>query len=169
MPLNVATLTAQLTQLDDPGKESKDIPSAAQAWAEAWWAYASQHTFISPAALLAKPTIVSAFALALTPGLAWAPLPAFFAALELAMRAGWSPTGLGNPLYLMPPPPAIVSITPAPAPFTPIGVAVATASIAVTKKEPVRAALAAAIHGWTITHTVSVTVPPAGAVVSPLS
>lgn len=169
MPLNPATLTAKLLELDNQGKESRDIASAAFSWAEAWWAYASESIYVNPlAAIPAKAVVVPAFAGLLIPGLTPAPLPTFFVQLEAAMRYGWSPAGLGNPLYLLPPVPAIVAIIPAPAPFVPLGVTVAAAGLVAPVKIPTRIALAAAIDGWTRTHTVSVTIPPAGAVVTPL-
>lgn len=162
MPLNPATLTAAVLDVDVPPPQT--VAAAAEAWFSAWWKYAKEMAYWNPALLLpvpaappapAMPSPVEAAARAaftpvLLPGLAPSPGPvAFFLALEAAMVAGWVagsavpgsllPTYLPIPLVPIPVPgalqiPLLASV--------PIGLASPT-------KEPPRLAIATAISTWT--------------------
>lgn len=160
MPLNPVTLTDALINLD---AGAQDVTSAALAWAEAWWEYASGMTYLNPGTLVASQALaVPAFMGAIVPGLVFGQPPVFFGALELAMRTGWA--ALGTPVSLLP---TYLSITPAPAPFAPTGLTVVSVGMAAPAKEPVRAMLATLIDTWTRTHLVVQSVPP-GVVTLPM-
>lgn len=163
MPLNPVVLTDQLIRLDVEGTAARDIPTAAAAWAEVWWSYASGMTYLNPLTLPAsKALAVPVFTGLMIPGLAFGPPPVFFGALEGAMRAGWA--ALGTPVSLLP---TFLSIIPAPAPFTPLGLTTVPVGIVAPVKVAVRTLLATLIDSWTRTHLVVQSVPP-GVVTLPM-
>lgn len=142
MPLDPSKLTDELVAIDESGPP-KDIPAAIEKWADAWAAYVKGATRITPAS--ATP-MRSAFKSAMAAAFIPAPVPITFPTfLEAAMRAGWAAA--------ITTPPG-VSITPAPAPFAPTALAAMVAGLASPDKKVGRAALAAVIHTWTITHIV---------------
>lgn len=131
---------------DQGGPNPKNKQQVAQAWFDAWWAYAQNMTYLTPGGG-GKSLVESSFKGILMGGLEPGPVPMpFFLALGGAMMAAWGT--LGTPATLLPP---ILSLIPQPAPFAPMGVAVVPVGIASKNKQAPRAMLAGLIHGWTIT------------------
>jgi hypothetical protein len=147
MPLLPNILQAELVKLDaQNGPNPKNTQETAQAWFNAWWAYAQNMTYLVPGGG-GRALVESTFKATLMGGLEPIPVPLpFFLALGGAMMAAWST--LGTPASLTPP---ILSLSPQPAPFAPIGVAVVPVGLASQEKQAPRAMLAGLIHTWTIT------------------
>lgn len=144
MPLLPNILEAELKKLDD--QKLDDMEKTAQAWFNAWWAYAQNMTYLMPGGG-GRALVEQSFKGILMGGLSPIPVPiTFFTMLGNAMMASWAT--LGTPATLMPP---ILSLIPQPAPFGPMGVGVVPVGLASKDKGPPKATLAALIHAWTIT------------------
>jgi hypothetical protein len=147
MPLLPNVLEAELMKLDaDDGPNPKNKQEVAQAWFNAWWAYAQNMTYLVPGGG-GRALVESSFKGILMGGLEPIPVPLpFFLALGSAMLASWA--SLGIPGILTPP---LLSLIPQAAPFGPIGVAIVPVGLASSDKKVPRAMLAGLIHTWTIT------------------
>lgn len=147
MPLNPATLAQKLIAIDDESTAPRDIPSTAQAWADAWWAFASGMTYFNPASLeVAKGLAVSAFLPIITPGLVFGPPGTFFLALDGAMSAAW--LAAGNMTTLTPP---VQVLAPVPGTLGGMVLPQVPTWLAAKDKRLPRTQLAAAIYGWSLT------------------
>lgn len=155
MPLLPSILEQGLIQLDSPsGPNPKNTRETAQAWFEAWWAYAQGMTYLIPGGG-GRPLVEESFKGILMAGLAPSPVPlTFLTSLGGAMAAAW--VTLGTPATLLP---GVISLVPQPVPFGPLGLAVVPVGLVSSQKGPPRAMLAGLIHGWTITAQA---VSPAG-------
>jgi len=147
MPLLPNVLEAELMNIDaEGGPNPKNNQEVAQAWFNAWWAYAQNMTYLTPGGG-GRVLVESSFKGILMGGLEPIPVPLpFFLALGGAMAASWA--SLGIPGILLPP---LLSLTPQSTPFAPMGVAIVPVGIASKEKKPPRAMLAGLIHAWTIT------------------
>jgi hypothetical protein len=144
MPLLPNVLEAQLKQLDT--KKLDTVEKTAQAWFDAWWAYAQNMTYLVPGGG-GRVLVEQSFKGILMGGLQPIPVPiTFFTMLGNAMLASWA--SLGTPATLIPP---ILSLIPQPAPFGPMGVGVVPVGLATKEQGPPKQMLATLIHTWTIT------------------
>lgn len=150
MPLNPATLATALIHMDD--SPSQTVAASAEAWFNAWWAYASEMTFWNPLTLEASRAAARlAFIPAILPAMVPNPVPGvFFLALETAMGLAW-PAASATPGTLLP--------AYAPLPIAPVFipgvltaslVALVPTNLASPIKEPPRVAIATAISSWTL-------------------
>jgi hypothetical protein len=149
MPLLPPVLIASLIGLDEPAPKTPF--DTADAWFRAWWQYAQQMTYWNPLTLpVTEQAARAVFVPIVLPAVVPNPVPGiFYAALEVALIAGWV-AGSAIPGSLLPaftPVPLIPP--PVPGVLTTALVATAAIGLASPSKIPVRTAMALAIDPWT--------------------
>lgn len=160
MPLLLPVLAEQLIKMDEPSSP-KTPEATAEAWTQAWWAYAKDMAFWAPGmGATIEAAAVPAFRTVLLPGCVPNPIPGtFYLAYELASIAGWvagsaipgSLLPAYSPVPLVPPPPG--TLVAALVLTVPIGLVSPT-------KHPVRIAMATAIDVWTHLIGAVLSAPP---------
>lgn len=145
MPLDPTKLTRLLVQLDDPPAQS--APEMAQRWADALVSYAGDMTYLIPGAgQIARPLLLGSLIPGFLPVSTW---PVLCGVIEVSLRAYWALTVT----------PATVVIPsgvygPSPVPLVGLLAPIPAVGIVASQDYPPRAAIAAAIHAWTLTNTV---------------
>jgi len=161
MPLDQATLQAQLLLLDEPSP-GQDVGTCANKWFDAFWSFYSGCSQLNPLTLPAaqqasRVIFVPLVAAGMTPN----PVPlTFFLALEGALRAVLAATL--TPAFMLP---TFLVGVPSPVPLAPLLVPTVAVGLASGgAKAPPRAALAVLLHTWMLTNTVTLVPPATGAV-----
>lgn len=152
MALSSTALADALQNLGEPSSPA----TAADAWFEAWWKYASQMSFftdltLGSAKIAAKPLFVAALLVALTPSSAATP---FLTAWEAAQRAVWG--ALGSVAFL----PTYSLCTPAPSPLAGLLEQVRGVGLGAKERDVPAKLFASITDTWTQLFTATPVAPP---------
>lgn len=153
MPLSPTALLDGFMNLDSPSPPSSSTEAAGR-WADAWWGFFSQMTYVNPASAqaLAKSAFLGVMSTAMEPTES---ASAFWGAFSGAVSAA---CGAMTPLTLN----GAMSLVPPSAPLYPAISSLLEANIKEQSTMSARSALATAIYTWHLSGMAVLPTPPGG-------